>query len=197
MSVKTSRSMMNAEDKRQAILDAALDLFNERGFHATNVPQIAERAGVAVGTIYHHFPSKEAIVNELYRILKTGLSRVMMEKFPFEAPMREQFHEYWRRLTDYVRHNPKAFFFIEVHHHAPYLDEESRQIHIPMMAAFEEACRTAREQGILKDISMEIIIALIMGTLTALVKTSSEEGVAIPPEHFEKTEECLWAALSR
>lgn len=197
MSGKGLRAVPASEEKRRAILDAALELFNERGFHATNVPLIAEKAGVAVGTIYHHFPSKEAIVNELFRALKSELSRVMLEKFPFEASMREQFHEYWRRLASYVMEHPQEYFFIEVHHHAPYLDEESRKIHVPMMEAFEKACQKAREQGVLRDISMEIITALTMGTLTALVKTATMEKMEISSEVLEKTESCLWDALSQ
>ena len=47
-------------DKREAVLGAALELFVERGFHGTTVPEIAERAGVGAGTIYRHFASKEA-----------------------------------------------------------------------------------------------------------------------------------------
>ena len=197
MSVKASRPIANLDDKRQAILEAALELFNDRGYHATNVPQIAARAGVAVGTIYHHFASKDAIVNELYRMLKTELSRALLEDFPFEASMREQFHEYWHRLTGYVVEHPREYFFIEVHHHSPYLDDQSRAMHIPMMEAFERACQLAREQGVLRDISMEIIVALTMGTLTALVKGFTEEGKAITPEILEETEECLWKALAK
>jgi len=45
-------------DKQRQILDAALGLFAERGFHGTRVPLVAEAAGVATGTIYHYFDSK-------------------------------------------------------------------------------------------------------------------------------------------
>src|SRR5690606_27876447 len=53
-------------DKREAILHAALELFVERGFWGTAVPEIAEKAGVGAGTIYRYFESKEALVNALY-----------------------------------------------------------------------------------------------------------------------------------
>ena len=54
--------------KHEAILDAALALFVERGYHGTAVPAIAERAGVAAGTIYHHFESKEQLVNAVFEL---------------------------------------------------------------------------------------------------------------------------------
>ncbi len=50
---------------RQAVLEAAYDLFLEQGFAATSMRQVAKKAGVALGGIYNHFPSKEAIFAEL------------------------------------------------------------------------------------------------------------------------------------
>jgi AcrR family transcriptional regulator len=53
------------ERSHQAILEAAYDLFLEQGYAATSMRQIAAKAGVALGGIYNHFPSKEAIFSEL------------------------------------------------------------------------------------------------------------------------------------
>jgi AcrR family transcriptional regulator len=48
---------------QDAILDAAIDLFIETGFETTSMDAIAEKAGVAKGTLYYHFRSKEGIVD--------------------------------------------------------------------------------------------------------------------------------------
>lgn len=55
------------ENSRAAIFGAALDLFQERGYEATTMRAIAERAGVSLGSSYHYFPSKEHLVLEFYR----------------------------------------------------------------------------------------------------------------------------------
>ena len=55
------------ENSRAAILGAALDLFQERGYEATTMRTIADRAGVSLGSSYHYFPSKEHLVLEFYR----------------------------------------------------------------------------------------------------------------------------------
>src|SRR5579872_4279760 len=56
-----------AADRRQAIIDAALDEFIARGFTATRLDDVAKRAGVAKGTIYLHFKDKESMFEELIR----------------------------------------------------------------------------------------------------------------------------------
>jgi AcrR family transcriptional regulator len=56
-----------AAERRQAIIDAALDEFVARGFTATRLDDVAKRAGVAKGTIYLHFKDKESMFEELIR----------------------------------------------------------------------------------------------------------------------------------
>lgn len=53
------------EARTQALLDAALDVFLERGFEAARLDEVAQRAGVAKGTLYLYFPSKEALFEAL------------------------------------------------------------------------------------------------------------------------------------
>lgn len=52
---------------RERLVRAALDLYTTVGFLRTTTPALAERAGVAEGTIYRHFTSKEQLLNEVYR----------------------------------------------------------------------------------------------------------------------------------
>ena len=51
--------------RRDALIAIAADLFAERGYRSTTVREIAEAAGVLSGSLYHHFDSKESIIDEL------------------------------------------------------------------------------------------------------------------------------------
>src|SRR5258705_7578150 len=62
-----SNRAARAAERREAIIDAALDEFVARGFAATRLDDVAKRAGVAKGTIYLHFKDKEALFQELIR----------------------------------------------------------------------------------------------------------------------------------
>lgn len=62
MSPRTPEKMQQIREERQAqILEAALELFADKGLHDTKVSEIAARAGVSQGTVYWYFDSKEAL----------------------------------------------------------------------------------------------------------------------------------------
>ena len=61
------------DQRRREILAAAEDLFRHRGYDATTVQAIARAAGVAAGTVYLYFPSKEAVLVALQEDFETGL----------------------------------------------------------------------------------------------------------------------------
>src|SRR5574340_600509 len=51
-----------AEQRRNQLVDAALDLFSQQGIEGTRVSDIARAAGVAQGLLYHYFPGKDALL---------------------------------------------------------------------------------------------------------------------------------------
>jgi AcrR family transcriptional regulator len=63
MSDTPSKRDQQREERRKQILDAALTVFSQKGYHATNVSDVAAQAGVSQGTIYWYFESKEALFN--------------------------------------------------------------------------------------------------------------------------------------
>ena len=52
-----------ANDTRQRIVQATFDLHNEQGIASTSMKEIAARAGVSVGSVYHHFPTNDDAIN--------------------------------------------------------------------------------------------------------------------------------------
>jgi AcrR family transcriptional regulator len=69
-----------SERSRRAVLDAALYLFAHKGYGATTMRQIADRAEVSTGNVYHHFPDKDTIFREL---IDEYMAITETQKFPF------------------------------------------------------------------------------------------------------------------
>jgi len=59
-------SLPHKKDTASFILEAANHLFIEQGYHGTSMRQIAQEAGIALGGIYNHFPSKEALFESIF-----------------------------------------------------------------------------------------------------------------------------------
>src|SRR3954451_13883473 len=58
---------VETEDRRAQILRVSAELFAELGYASTTVRNIAERTGLLSGSLYHHFDSKESILQEILR----------------------------------------------------------------------------------------------------------------------------------
>lgn len=182
-------------DKRLAILDAALELFVEYGFHGTAVPQIAKQAKVGAGTIYRYFTNKEALVNVLFRRWKTTLSEEVLEAFPFDAPAREQFRAYWTRMTDFARKHPRAQAFLELHHHAAYLDDESRALEERLLQTALAVVQRMQAMQAVRPVRAEILIAVMYGAMLGLLKAAWHGHLDLDDATVAVAEQCCWEAI--
>src|SRR6185295_8130625 len=127
MNIHSATLSPEPNEKRDAVFAAALELFADRGFYGVSVPEIAQKAKVGAGTIYRYFPSKEALVNALYVHHKQELGKAFLEGLDIQASPRAVFHQFWTRACAFAREKPRVLEFLELHHHAPYLDARSRE----------------------------------------------------------------------
>jgi AcrR family transcriptional regulator len=97
-------------DRRARILEAAVRVFAERGYHASRVGDIAEAAGVAHGLLYHYFPSKEDVLRTIFRDAWSRLIDALRSIEAGGEPAPEQLRRVaavllrsWRNDPDLVR----------------------------------------------------------------------------------------------
>jgi TetR/AcrR family transcriptional regulator, repressor of fatR-cypB operon len=183
-------------DRRESILEAALACFVERGFHGTVIPEIATRAQVATGTLYHYFESKEALVNALYQKWKGAVSERVFAAFPQEATSREQFRVMWHEMVGFAREHPKAFAFIELHNHASYLDEQSRAVDRAVKDFAELIVANAQAQGVVKPLQAKLLMELAFGAFIAMIRADWEGRITLDDAAIAGAEAACWDALA-
>jgi AcrR family transcriptional regulator len=88
-----------SEDKRNAILEAATRLLAERGLGAAPRPTISNWVGVAGGTLFTYFRTKDDLINSLYREIKLELADAMMSDFPRKKNVRTRLRHVWDRYV--------------------------------------------------------------------------------------------------
>lgn len=182
-------------DKAEAILAAALDLFVERGFHGTSVPSVADKAGVASGTIYHYFDSKEALVNALYRRWKGEIATRLVGGFDPSKPVREQFRALWDGMADFALGHTKELAFLELHHHGSYLDAESKGIEQRLTGFGIGMVEQAQAVQALKPLSPSLLIELVNGAFLGVFRAAVEGRLPLSKATFLEAERCCWEAV--
>ena len=182
--------------KRDDVLDAALELFEERTYGSTPMPLVAERAGVGSGTIYRYFPSKEALANAIYRDGKERMRRYLVDGIPAGLDPRAEFGHWWRQLFAFARDHPAAFAFLETHHHAPYLDADSRAAGAPVDIAAVGLVVRAQAAGIVRDGPPEELIAMVFGGFVGLVRGARKGDFKLDDALRTRTERAIWGLLA-
>ena len=191
---RASLHKIPAADRREAIMAAALELFVERGFFGTAVPEIAERADVGAGTIYRYFESKEALVNELYRAEKQRFMQHVMDGFP-GGPARELFRSLWMKMAKFAGEHIKSFCFLELHHHARYLDAESRALEQRILDTFTAVVVASQARGELRQGPPRLLMGIVLGAFVGVVRSSIECEMDVTTADWKLAEQCAWEAI--
>jgi AcrR family transcriptional regulator len=197
ISSRNKRGRPRVDDKRRRILDAALSVFAERGYHGTAVPLVAEAAHVGTGTIYRYFASKSELVNEVFRDAKLRLREALLEDLVIDRPPERLFLDLWGRLWRFARREPVAFQFLEMQDHVPYLDAESRALELSVLGPVWTWASSLSERGEARDLPVEALIALVWGALVGLIKAERLGYLELSDEVLERAGRAAWTAISR
>jgi len=186
--------------KRDEIVRAALELIAEHGFHNAPMAVIANRAGVAAGTIYRYFENKDVLINELYREVEAKLHAVLREGYETEKPFRERFLHLGTALLRYFIENPLDFKYLEQFHNSPYGVAFRRDKFLGEKAG----CDVSRElfadgvsRQIVKDLPLVILFALAFGPLVAVARDHILRFVTLDDLLIARTIEACWDGIRR
>ncbi|WP_019141640.1 TetR/AcrR family transcriptional regulator [Noviherbaspirillum massiliense] len=156
----------NRKSRKQEILDAALSCFTEHGVEATTIDMIRERSGSSVGSMYHHFGSKESIAAALYVDALAGYHAYQQELLSAANGAEEGVKAIACAYIDWIAANPdKARFVLygrgvlAKSELAGELKERTRR----SMAELQAWFRPHIEAGRLKTLPMEVVGSLITG----------------------------------
>src|ERR1051325_9632271 len=75
----SSRQAQRSEATRRELLDAARDLYTERGFAGATLDDVAERSGVTKGALYHHFRDKKELFRAVFEALEQEMCNEIIE----------------------------------------------------------------------------------------------------------------------
>ncbi|HJV34081.1 TetR/AcrR family transcriptional regulator [Geomonas sp.] len=185
-------------EKKAAIIQATVELVGEHGFHGAPMAMVAERAGVAAGTIYRYFENKDALITGTYKDLEERLQAKVLQGFPEQGTPREKFFHFARVLVKWWIASPVDFRFVEQFHNSPYGVAQRRD---KLLGKQRNLCwdifHEALEQQGVKDLPLPILFGLTFGPLILISRDHNHGFIALDDTMIEQTIEGCWNAVKR
>ena len=182
-------------DKRNAILAAATRVFAERGLSAAPTSAISQAAGVAEGTLFTYFATKDDLLNALYQEIKLELADALITDLARRRTVRGKLRHIWDRYVGWGAANPAKRNVLAQLQTSTQLTAASRAIGYAPFAEVEAMVRDSVAQKILRDYPVTFIAA----TMAALAETTMEF-MAVETrqaDHYRATGfEILWNGIS-
>ena len=131
---------------RDDILDAAAQVFRQKGFHGASMADIAEAVKLQKASLYHHVSSKQeillALLDRALDMLIEQIGAVANQELPADEKLRQMIRAYLKGLAD----NADLASVLLFEHRS--LEKKQRQKHIPQRDRFESLWRDVLEQGV-------------------------------------------------
>jgi AcrR family transcriptional regulator len=157
---------------RERILDAALGVFSEKGFHVATMDEVADRAGVGKGTLYRYFANKEALFNELVRQRLEELETKARTILDGQDDVLTMITKYVRVYFEFFDQNQSLYRLIVQERHDIggqvqdlYLKQVKRRVLVLRKKVFE-----AGQQGLLKPLDFETVFYGVMGFIHGIIQ---------------------------
>jgi AcrR family transcriptional regulator len=182
-------------DKKQKIIKTALKLIVDQGLQETPMSQVSKVSGVAMGTIYHHFKSKNEIVNAIYLYLKEEMGNALMLEPSDTDDYKTKFFEFWSNLYMFYIQNEEAFKYLQAFVQSPLISSETkekgRQYYMPIVEFFKQGI----DDEILKPLNIVVLTEIIHGNVVTLVQIYFQNSIEINKTIIDQTIQLSWDSV--
>lgn len=184
---ETFKELLESDDqeqltpKQRQIVQAAIEIFSEKGYASTSTSEIAKRAGVAEGTIFRHYKTKKellmAIVSPVITKLAVPFIAQSFVKQVFKDGEHKDFEELLRTIIvnrfEFAKKNVPLLKIVlqEVAFHPELQDRYKHIFKEEVLPHFERFVSHYKEQGLIKDYPSEAILRLVITTVIGFLVT--------------------------
>jgi AcrR family transcriptional regulator len=191
---------MKNSEKRVEIMEAALELIAEHGFHGAPMAMVAEKANVGAGTIYRYFESKDALIAEIFSDLEKKVVEYLLQEYSLERSLRERFIYLSTMIIRYFMDNAIHFRFIEQYMNSPY-GVSLRRERLLGKARDIDLFRNLLQEGIdrqaLKELPLPLHFALAFGPILSLLRDHILGFLKLDDSLIQKAVEACWDGVRR
>ena len=183
-----------SEDKRNAIMAAATRAIVTHGLSAPTA-MIAQKAGVANGTLFTYFETKADLFNQLYLELKAGMASAALEGLPEETELREQVFHIWSNWMGWAVSNPEKRRALAQLGVSDEITPKNRAAAHKSMAGIGKLLERSRANGPLRNAPMGFVVA-IMSSLADATMDFMIHNPTNAKRHCKVGFDALWRVIA-
>lgn len=110
-------------DKKEVIISTAIRLFVEFGFHGTSTAKIAQQSGVANGTLFNYFRTKDELIFTLYYTISAEMDDFITTSLVNHSITKESFQSLFSAFITWSRDNRILYQYLQQFNHSPYFQQ--------------------------------------------------------------------------
>lgn len=178
------------------ILDAALDLIAEKGFHGAPMSQVSKRSGVSTGNIYHYFAGKDDLIHALYKATKTRMAHTLIAGIDPQLDWGAQMRQIWLNAFRFYVDHPRETGFMDQYENSPYYDTWDETAHMNEAPELYTMLQAGRDAGLLRDLPYDALYALTLGVARVLAKRQTAGTLDLDDVTLNTVAEACYAAIT-
>ena len=164
-----------SSDNREKILATALALFTERGFFGTPTSLISKEAGVATGTLFFYFPTKEELIDTLYRRIKGEAAQAMCRNFATEKTAIAKLRRIGFNAIEWGIENPARQKFLEQFAHSPFVSTTAHEEGMSHFLFLQDLVRDGIREGTIRDSDPGLLFCMMASSFSGLIARAYAE----------------------
>lgn len=174
-------------DTRDKIIQSAVKLFGEKGYHSTSIQEISQKAGVSKGAVFHYFPNKSEllyVIHDIHIDMLLESAKRILDKNNLTAndKLRELIIDLVHHLADY-----RLYVLVLLREFINVTDENKLTIIKDKRDMYEKAFHTVIKDGVKngefrKDLNIDITVKAIFGMCNWTPRWLNPEGELLPSQ---------------
>ena len=184
-------------DKKEKLIKTAIKLFVKQGFENTPTSQISKEAGVASGTLFYHFNTKEELISEAYMYAKKRIWEDISKDFNKEDTYKETLRKVWYNVLKWGLKHKTENDFCEKFRNSIYISNVKKE---EINSLFKDIkiiiFDKPIENGLIKDMPFETYVEIIAALNQVFLNEFSKKKI-IDDKLLVKSFEVLWDAVKK
>lgn len=185
-------------NKIENVFKSTLHLIKDHGFHGTPMSQIAKHADVAIGTIYHYFPSKDNLILELFEYCRRDLYAYTFKDINEEMSYKDQFYTMFKNFCLYHINQREYSCFFEQFYNSPYHEivREKESGNGPYAQnEFMKFVHKGIDKGHIRPLEEKIISSAYLGAAVSYAKTVVNGKIEFNEQHLTDLIDIIWTGI--